>query len=368
MKKIGILTFNNSYNYGAVLQAFATQKFLSNMGNEAEFINYQNEYEYKYNKLFSYRKNLSLKRNIIILIKNTLFFSFWYCNKSFNKFIKSMPKTCRCNSEQLNNLNFDIIIAGSDQIWNPNIYGENMDWNFLLDFNTKAKKISFASSLGSYKISDEYKEKYLKCLNDFYAISVREDFAVKQLEDLGLNNIKKVCDPTMLLSSKEWKNIINIPYKKIKGKKYALVYLMSQYEEYEEQIKKIADFYNLKIVLVSFSNLKRKYVDCYAKSYNPLEFLNILNDAELVLTNSFHGTVFSLLFSKNFFNLENIKNPERVKSLLKQMNLTDRIIKKNDDVINSLKNIKDINYKKVQKEMEKFSKDSRDWLISKIGD
>lgn len=368
-KKIGILTFNNSNNYGAVLQAYATYKFLLDNGYEAKFINYQNDYECKNNKLFSYRKNLSLKKNIIIFVKNTMFLSSYYSYKSFKNFIEKMPKTKKIKANEFEKIKeFDVIVAGSDQIWNPSIYGGEIDQNFLLNFETNARKISYASSLGSYKISGENAQIYYEALNKFHSVATREDFAVKELEKIGIRNVKKVCDPTMLLTGERWEELIKESYKKITDENYLVVYLMSQYEEYQEQIKKIADFYNLKIVFVSFSNIKRKYVDYYAKGYSPFEFLSLIKNSNLVLTNSFHGTVFSLLFNKEFFNLENKKNPERVRSLLNQLDLNTRILKEDSLEKMQLEDIQKIDYKLVNKKVEEFANDSKKWFIENIGE
>ena len=365
MKKIGILTFYNSYNYGAVLQAYATQKFLEDNNYEAKFINYVNEYENKFNKLFSYRKNKSLKDNFIILVKNICFGGHYYTKKCYFDFIKQLSKTKEYkNIDEIDD--FDILISGSDQIWNPNIYGGIMDTSFLLDFKTNAKKISYASSFGSYVLNEEEKKIFKECLQKYSHISVREDFAINQLKELGITEVFKVCDPTMLISSEKWEGLIRDYKKYQKTEPYLVVYLVSKYEDYKEQIKQIANKYNLKIVFVSYSNKRREYVDEYAKGYNPFEFLNLIKDSNLVLTNSFHGTVFSLLFNKEFFNLENSKNPERALTLLKNLDLENRIIRKKDELDTILNNVKEIEYDAINKKIEVYSNESKKWLLNSI--
>lgn len=367
MKKIGILTFNNSYNYGALLQAYATIKFLKLKNFDVKFINYVNKYEHKWNKLFSYRKKLSIKDNLVILIKNIFFGNYYYNKKSFKNFINSLPKSEKLNKKRLINYNkFDILIAGSDQIWNPNIYGGDMDTTFLLDFSTTSKKISFASSFGSYKLNSSEKKVFKRCLKDFSFVGVREDFGVSQIKKLGIENVKKVCDPTMLLSSDEWRTLIKSEVIESIDEPYLVVYLMSKYEDYANQIKKIADYYSLKIVFVTFSNLKRKYVDFYAKGYTPFQFLKLIQNSNLVLTNSFHGTVFSILLNKEFINLENTNNPERVKTLLNHFDLSNRIIKKDDDIDKTLSKINVINYAKINEKIDYLSTDSKQALLNAI--
>ncbi len=366
-KKIGILTFHNSFNYGALLQAYATQKFLSENGYDASFIDYSNNYENKGNKMLSIRKNLSFKRNIIQNIKNVVFGGYYYTNKCFSRFIKQLYKTEKMNS----NSNFDsfyAIISGSDQIWNPNIYGGILDTMYLLDFDYRGKKISYASSMGSYLIDDSIKGKYKEALEKYYAISVREEHAANELKKIGIKNIQIVCDPTMLLSRKYWLSVANEFNTNVKSKKYILVYLMSKYENYQDKIKAIKDYYKLDVVFVTFSRIKRNFVDEYALGYSPFEFLSLINNAELVLTNSFHGTVFSLLFNKNFFNLENSGNSKRTETLLKTVGLDNRIIKPSDNVIEKIKDIKDVDYFDVNLKIEDYSTKSKLWLLNALDD
>lgn len=360
-KKIGILTLHNSYNYGALLQAFATYKFLSKR-YESVFIDYQNKFEKKYNKIFSYRKTLSLKQNLLIYIKNTFFRSFYWCSKSFNEFIKSLPKTDKVIDSDLLKYNFDIIISGSDQIWNPEIFGNIIDEKYLLNFKTTAKKISYASSLGSYNIEEKNKNIFKKNLSKFSKISVRETYAKDKIEKIIDKDIKVVCDPTMLLSKKEWSLLIDKQNVKIPKEKYILVYLMSKFEDYEEIIVKYAKNNNLKIAFVTFSNIKRNNIDYYFKGLNPLEFLYAIKNSEIVFTNSFHGTIFSLILNKEFYSLYFQKNPKRCENLLDKFDLSNRLVKNYEDILQS----QDIDFCSINKKIEEISEDSKNWLINSI--
>lgn len=361
MKKVGILTLHNSYNYGALLQSYATYKFL-NKKYDVVFIDYQNSFEKKYNKIFSYRKTLSFKKNVMNFLKNTIFKSFYWCNKSFNDFIRLLPKTDKIISEDLTLYNFDTIISGSDQIWNPEIFGNIIDEKYLLKFQTNAKKISFASSLGSYELEKKDEEIFKRNLNTFENISVREEYAKEILENIVNKNIKVVCDPTMLLSNKEWNELINNNKVKLPTEKYILIYLMSKFEDYEDIIVKYARENNYKIAFITFSDIKRKNIDYYFKGLNPLEFLYVLKNAEVVLTNSFHGTIFSLMLNKEFYSLYFSKNPKRCENLLKQFELSNRLIKKYEDIEKNEK----INYEKINKMIESISNDSKKWLTDSI--
>lgn len=360
--KIGILTLYKSYNYGAVLQAFATYRFLEGKNYEVKLINYQNKYEKKYNKLFSYRKNLSMKDNLIIFLKNTVFGSYKYCKKSFQTFISKMPATKEIkNKEDIELYNFGCMVAGSDQIWNPNIFGGEFDPYYFLNFTENIKKISYASSIGSYEFSQKQLETVKELLDPFSHISVREEFAKKELLNvLDDKSIEIVSDPTMLLSKEYWSEFAQGDIKI--QEPYILVYLMSKYEEYEDIIIEYAAKHHLKIALVCFSDIKRKKVDYYLRGLTPSEFLNYIKNASIVMTNSFHGTVFSIIFNKDFYSLYFSKNPTRVENLLKKFELEDRIVREYNDV----QKVSAINKEKVDKKYEEISQESRDWFINAI--
>lgn len=366
-KKIGILTFHNSFNYGALLQAYATQEFLTENGFDASFINYTNSYENKGNRLINIKKNLSLKQNIIQNIKNIMFGGYYYTNKSFIAFIKSLHKTELINKNFDYNV-FDVIISGSDQIWNPVIYGDDMDTMYLLNFNYNGKRISYASSMGSYIIDEKNKDIFKNNLLKYSHISVREKHALEQIKKIGIDNVQIVCDPTMLMGRAFWNNVVNKNPLNINNKKYILIYLMSKYEKYENQIKLIKEYFGYDVVFITFSNLKRKYVDKYALGYTPFEFLTLIKNAELVLTNSFHGTVFSLIFNKNFYNLENSSNSKRTENLLNIFKITDRIIKSNDNVKDIISKAEAIDYERINIELDNYSNGSRKWLLNAISD
>lgn len=366
-KKIGIITFHNSFNYGALLQSYATQEFLEENGFESLFIDYSNKYENKGNKIINIRKNLSFKQNIIQNIKNILFGGYYYSKKSFSKFINELHKTIPIT----NDYDFDTfyaIISGSDQIWNPNIYGGKIDNTYLLDFAFNGKRISYASSIGSYIIDEHNEPIYKDALKKYNHISVREEHAATELKKIGINNIDIVCDPTFLLGRDFWNNIANRNHINLKSKKYILVYLMTKYENYEKQIKIIKDYYKMDVVFVTFSRIKRKHIDEYAMGYSPFEFLSLIKNAELVLTNSFHGTVFSLLFNKSFINLERPDNSKRSEALLNKLNLNDRILKNDDDVLDKISHMSKLNYNHINFMIEEYSNYSKTWLLNALKD
>ena len=367
MKKIGILTFSNSYNYGAVLQSIALYKVI-NGKYDTYFINYCNRYENKDHKLLTYRKDQSLISNIKNNLSSIVFLQNYYLKKSFSNYINQYKYTKKYNDKTINNIDsdydFDDIVLGSDQLWNPKIYGGQMDKTFLLDFKTKANKISYATSFGSYNLKDKEKNMFYDNLKDFKKIGVRESFAKNQLDNIGIKESTVVCDPTMLLSKDEWLEMLP---KKNKYKDYVLVYLIGPYKNYINEIKYIKEKLNLKIVYVTFSNRKRMYVDEYARGYNPMEFLNLINDASYVITNSFHGTVFSILFNKKIIHVENQLNSIRAYELMKMFSLEKNIIKSNDKNIDKkVKNINNIDYNYKNKKLIEIREKNNEWLLDTI--
>ena len=227
MKKIAIVTFQKSYNYGALLQAFATQKVIENMGFECELIDYVNKDEKKENVMFSYKKNIGLKNNIKNIIRNVFLLSYFIRKKNFEPFFNKMKLSKSLKSDQ--NLDvffeqYDSVIAGSDQIWNPLITGGQLEKVFLLDFKAN-NKLSYASSCGSYIYENE--KNYLKnCLSDFSVVNVREPFLKEQLQKIGIKNVNVVLDPTLLLTKEEWTSCcFDELYLNKRKDKYIFVYL-----------------------------------------------------------------------------------------------------------------------------------------------
>lgn len=373
MKKIGIITFWKSYNYGALFQAYATFKFISDRNNKVVFINYENENERRLKNFFSYRKDYSIYRNLKNNIKSIFLGTYFYNKKSFNTFIKKLPSTTEYSTykdlyELKNKEKFDILVVGSDQVWNPEITGGEIEKAFLLGFDDSTRKISYASSMGSYNlIKTIEKEIFYKYLNRFEKVSVREIEAKNELENIGIKNIQVVSDPVLLLKKEEWDVLANKKnkYNDYMSKKYIFIYLMTSYEQHEKEILEIKRKLNLPVILISFSLLRRKGVDKHILGATPEEFLFLLKNATVVLTSSFHGVVFSTIYNKKFIALENKKNPKRVRGYLKKLGLESRILRENF-LIDSY--LDDIDYEEINKKIYNLQMNSRKWLEESIND
>lgn len=353
--KIGILTFHKAKNYGALLQAYALQKKINDNNYEAEIIDYDCPKFKNMYSLFNFKNIRNIKSFFRELV--TTYYKFQKYNK-FNNFIKKYIKISNrknINRNGLNELNelYDIFITGSDQVWSNSC--ADFDKTYFLDFvNNKEKKNSYAASFGMKEIPPLQNEEYKKLLNDFNKISVREERGKEIIEkELNVGNATLVCDPTFLLKKSEWEEIAL--KNKIKDK-YILVYDLYNSKSLINFVKDIAQKYNYKIISLQ-SRLKKDIEDSIAiRTAGIEEFITLFKNAEIVVTNSFHGTVFSIIFNKKFF-VEYLKENEvsniRLENILSMYRLTDRVIEdgNNNSIESSIdyKNVNDI----LEREREK---------------
>lgn len=323
--KIAIATFHRALNYGAVLQAYALQKTIQNLDENltVEVLDYDAPFFGKSNKL----KNQISKNPLKSLLK---IFNVSIRKKRFgdfvNKNIKVSKKKYTIKTIFAVGAEYDLFITGSDQVWNPNITGK--DLNYLLPFCSADKRTSYAASMGVENIAEDLQEEYIRLLNSFSAISVREQTAISTLQQLGVNvSIQKHIDPALLLTSEEWLNLTKkIPKQK---DKYILVFAVNRSKELVEKAVQFAQTngYKIKYIGPYIRNSKTKY----RPSLSVEKVLASFRDAELVFTNSFHGTVFSIQFKKRFcsFMPGGKGTSSRVLDLLTILGLTERIEEEN---------------------------------------
>lgn len=318
---VGLVTYHNSTSYGACLQAFATQECIKKLGYNVKIINYTNRYEQRIKKVF-FSADGTIKSAIKNGIKSLVFRRNYWLRKAFSDFSNNYNLTdvSYTSADDMKELVFDMLVVGSDQVWSPKISG-SIDEVFLLQFGRATKRISFASSFGSYKLTRNDESIFYDALNKFYAISVREKFAASQLNNIGIRNASVVCDPTLTLSSTEWKGFM----KEYKKTGYILTYFVSgSFSEFRDDVETIkkARGLNYPIFNIQSSNFHWNGVDETLVGVSPEKFLGIINGADLIITDSFHGTVFSLLFHKQFVVINNKTNPVRINELLDNVSLS----------------------------------------------
>lgn len=361
MKKICTITCHNVYNAGASLQAFALMKYLQNQNYDVEIIDYKPEY-LKHYQLFNinpkFDKNILTRIGYLILRLPKRLIRLLDSRKlNYDRFTKKRlcltKKTYSSNEQLKENLpEADIYIAGSDQIWNP-MLDNGKDPSFYLDFvPDNKKKISYAGSFSVAELPTELKDTIRDYLVRFDALSVRETSALNIIFDLGINDVKAVLDPVFLLGTDEWRKIC-IP---LKTEKYVLVYDFDWSENIKLLAKRVAEERKIKI----YSVLNCDYADKCFDNIGPDGFVSLVSNAELVISNSFHATAFSIIFNKPFFVFRRSWGINtRMEDLVNLFGLGDRLIDNENieygnvpdwDLVNQLVNEKVMHSKMFLKE------------------
>lgn len=350
--KTATVTWITYNNYGTLLQAYALQKYVEMLGHENEIINdaiILKEYEAgkakpkkkkasnlpEIDKLSRLKNLLSNPRRFgralaARLDRETYEYPYYAVQNACEDFKRNEIKIRNgVSSENLAvmNADYDAFICGSDQVWS--VFESIFNTYYYLDFATK-KKIAYAPSLGTDKIPEATTEKVRELLSGFSAVSVRESVSANQLSAITQRDVEWVCDPTILHDREFWSDFadgVNVP----KGK-YLLCYFLENKPWYFDYAKQIADKLHLKIKLIpqKWDYLSNENIIQYA--VGPKEFVALFENAEYVLTDSYHGSIFSLIFEKSFQYLlrfeKNDPNSQnvRIDSLFGYLEITDRIV------------------------------------------
>jgi len=337
MKKIGILTFHEADNYGASLQAFALQEYLSKKAN-CEIINYHCDYILNEVRTIKISNCSNIKRIVAFLFKKRKHDEFYKFGKEYLNLSHDYDKK---NIEIVNDL-YDAFIIGSDQVWN--VECTNCDENYFAKFVKDGKELySYAASLGMGSYPDKY-ERYLKRFN---YISLREEKYIEKFKLLE-KNIRIDVDPTMLFTGEKWLEYIR---KRPIKRKYVFVYLVGEPIDLVKNAQKYAEENGLK--LITNKKSPEFFVHCA-----PMDFIDWIYYAEYIFTNSFHGTVFSLLFHKEFVIESEIVNGynNRVCELLDGVKLSSRKLE------NWLKNQSSVDWERVEELLAHKRRDSVEYL------
>ena len=316
MKKVGIVTII-SQNNGNRLQNYALQEVIKRFDCSSYTIPIVS-YEGKQSLL-----KITIKQYLALFFKRYQFVFWDMFNQRIN-WNKHAVKDMSLDEIQ----SFDYFIAGSDQIWNP-LFNINSDREFLV-FAEKKQRIAYAASIGLSNLPEEYKSRYNRNLNGIPFISVREKEAAEIVKNLIGREVQVVLDPTMLLTTKEWDKVINYSRLKI-NKKYVLKYILGDFsEECNAYIEKQVKENNLEIIdIETYSNKN-------GIKLGPCEFLYLIKNSRMVFTDSFHATIFSILFHKQFVVFNRAEEEgygemsSRLNTLLNMFNLEENKIKGDD--------------------------------------
>ena len=364
MKKVQVITRHTPINYGSLLQSIATQKIFESCGCECQIIDYfRKDEEYgEIEKTILKNKN-SWNSNVV---KRAVYLALRvpasiHAGKKFrNMQMKYLNLTKRYSSndelrEQIENA--DYYVTGSDQVWGKIACGE-YDTSYFLDFvKDDSKKIAFASSMGHATKTPEEEKLFIDSIRKYKHVAVREDSVVEYLKNIGIDAVQ-VLDPTLMVDADEWRKFEG----KCPKRKYILIYQIHNDKKLGKYAKEYAKRKGLPLIRVSqnFHQIIREGKFKYVPDVS--DFLSLIDNADTLITDSFHGTAFAINLNTNFVEiLPNTNTGSRNQSILRLLGLSDRIVKDLNDF--SLIS-KTINYGKVNIILECKKKDSFNVLRS----
>lgn len=367
MKKVGILTFHAANNFGAVLQAYSLNLNIKKLGFDSRIINLGSKKMYP---IFNFKsKNMStIARNV----QNIKYYNkIKRRNNKFEKFrndyLNIFPKEF-INTEQLINISKDFyaLVAGSDQIWNNNPKMKDKMDAYFINFDGPFKKISYAASFGDdAERIHKSANKIIPWIKDFDSVAVREKEGQKFLKSYDIDSVLTI-DPTLLLSKQQWEQI----EKKVNIKEPYILYYSVDSKKYSIEVaKKISKEMRLPVINLvlhpksEFSGFK------YLIDVAPNEFLYLIHNAKFICTNSFHGTVFSIIYEKPFVSIFNEENGKiipdnRRTTLLKNLGLEDHMATISSNI--NIGKLINYDYVSAKRKLEILKKDSINYLRNSL--
>lgn len=363
--KIGIITFHNALNAGAVLQAYALQTFLQQQGHTVEFINYCPPKHYTFRDFIA--KSPSVMFNKWKDIYNEKIYSK---RRDFNKVLHMGKVYTSIEELKKNPPIYDVYIAGSDQIWN---FYTQLQPVYLLSFVPKdKKKIAYAASMGQCQLSENIYEAFKEHLLQFDAISIREKNGTEFVQHLMGNQkeIVQVLDPTLLISKENYTKIADTT---ISNKQpYICSYILAHLDNEDKKIISYIQQRTGKCIInlrnpstcIRLRGAKNKIV-------NPYQWLSYVNQSDFMICSSFHAVVFSLILHKPFIavvpSISKSKGGNmRINSLLDSVGLSDRIISYyNQTQIDQLISLP-IDWNKIDKRTEELRVTSINFLLNSL--
>lgn len=322
--KIGILTFQDTNNFGACLQVYSLVNILKKRGEDVEIIDYHNEYLLSNDVIPIPSKRDFLSKPIRSLCKYVLHYKECHKYISLKKFIRDNCKfskpASKTNIDEVAS-KYDMIIIGSDQVWNLDVNGNDFIF-FGGSIERNVKCVTYGVSSGRKWRQNELSQ-IKKNLAHFETIYVREASMIPDLQEIldKGNRIKVVADPTILLGCQYWLDFCKRHNARIRGKKYILVYFYD--EELLEYAIKVGRIKGLEVKVVTFSH--RRIGAQRVKPISIEQWFDLISNAELLITSSYHALLFSLYFRTEFI-VDNKRNPERVKSLFNELKIEGRYV------------------------------------------
>lgn len=343
--KIATLTFQRHNNIGAMLQCYALQHTIMKYGYDNEIIDYicdaaDRPFGYKSLKVKGLKKYITSCIGVISRLPKKNAFNEFRCN-----YLKMTSKVNTKNVATLGEM-YDGYIVGSDNVWNSSLTG--LDKNYFLDFvREDYKKASYAASLGMGTVPQNEQEAFKKYISRFSIITLRERSAAENIKELTGRDVADTCDPTFFLTASEWDTLAIEP--KTKGK-YILVYQMSPSYSFVKFADKVAKTKGFPIVYVPFPY---GFCKCSMKPHiGPCEWLGYIKHAEYVITDSFHGCVFSLIYERNLI-IKISKLGDRIKDLTERLGASERIV----DTVEQAVSLPDMDYSDIRNRISSYKND-----------
>jgi len=335
--KIGIFTFPNSTSYGATLQLYALYRSIKQLGYDVEVINYFSAYmknEMHCKKATTSRCHHMLKRFVrkILYTRQRMGFS------AFEKQNLTLyPHRYFSRKSELVSIGnrYDAVVCGSDQVWNPDITGG--DLSYFLDFcGENTRRISYAPSFGLESLPEPIYTNAANELKKFSAISARETSGKTLINEMTGKEVPIVIDPTLLVQSNEWEQLEKDP--RLQTGKFIFYYTVKSSSTLFEKCRKFAEQQGMKMIVVGGGIKKlwdRDPVIQYLNDITPATWLWLVHHAASIVTNSFHGTAFSIIFEKDFYLELSSSANSRLTNIVNMMDLSDRIIQSDEDIVPS---------------------------------
>ncbi len=360
--KIALITIHWANNYGASLQVFATVKALGEFG-EVSVMDYRNNYinkgmtwirfGYKPRDVLRIGKDLLRLLPRYRVIKKFENFSYQYLNLSSR--LNHTDAFKKVANE------FDIFVTGSDQVWNPKIVSEynKLDTRYFLDFVHGKKKFSYASSIGAHKYNDVEKSIVKNLLDDYCCIAVREKDSSQYLSELLNRQVEHVLDPTLLYNKRQWLEFFNISENK-PDKPYILVYALKNDLLLKQIVEQLSETLRYEVITINQEPFTNYKCDKHVKDAGPVEFLKLFANASFVITNSFHGTCFSVNFNIPFAIASPHVGAIRIENFLSSVGVQDRIISNEQQILEAISNKLDFN--RINRKLKILVDDSKKYI------
>ena len=365
-KAVGIVTLHRSYNLGAVLQAFALQSTIRNLGYSCTIIDYiaPSLWADYLKGLFDSKGHSGRAHNLRVLWH---FCSLVRLQRRFDEFRTRLLMVTSQSYRTVHDLArdrlpFDAFVAGSDQIWRPKFDDERIKF-FCLDFVSSGRRIAYAPSFGVSKLPKFHYERMTGLIRHFDSLSAREDSGCGIIHELTGRKAEHVLDPTLLLSIAEYDKITIAPPQK---GPFILLYPMECSKELLRLARNIRACLKLPIVVVVpvyyTQNSFFKFADRAVRDAGPAEFLGWMKHASMVCTNSFHGIAFSLVYRKNFLSVPHSTMNDRLRSLLECMGLLSRQVSGLQELRPSDPLLGPIDYAPAERRLQEAKDRSMDYL------